>query len=177
MSDRPILDRTSPVAGLTGRRRDLVLGVMLVLFAWLLHLWIIPWQVNDEGSFGLAPSFAPRILAWLILGLGCVLIVLNLHGSREAGMADEGGPVLTFANLSHLALCIGTTALMLLLMRFAGAKIGWPYAGFLAAAPLGLLALTWIHGRAPGWAFAFNAVLIPPAIYLAFWFGLGLPLP
>lgn len=164
-------------SGLTGPPRDMALGLGMIAFSVLLHLWLIPWQVNDQGSFGVPPSFAPKVLAWIILALGVVLVLANAHRIAVGEPAKDDGPRLTGKNLLFLALCIGTTALMLTLMRLVGEKIGQPYAGFLVAAPSGLVAYTLIHGQARAWAYAFNAIVIPCVIYVSFRLGLGLPLP
>ncbi|MEM9783562.1 MAG: tripartite tricarboxylate transporter TctB family protein [Pseudomonadota bacterium] len=156
-----------------GPGADAALGAAIAALGAVLLVWAIPAQVNDAGSFGLPPSLAPRVLAWLMVGLGLVLIAQDL---RRVGPDPLAGR-LTVWDMGHLALCIGSVALMLVAMRIAGQMIGAPYSGFWCAAPLGLVAFTLIHGRAPLWAYAFNAVAAPAAIYAGFWWGLGLPLP
>lgn len=167
-SSRGPSDATSP-----GPATDLILGIVIVLFSLLLLFWIIPAQVNDAGAFGLPPSLAPRALAWLMAALGAALIAGNLrHG--------EGDPLagrLTWQDTGHLALCILSVVLMLIVMRLVGDAIGRPYSGFWIGAPLGLIAFTLIHTRAPLWAYAFNALAAPAVIYAGFWWGLELPLP
>ncbi|PLS20917.1 tripartite tricarboxylate transporter TctB family protein [Neptunicoccus cionae] len=156
-----------------GLATDLLLGIVIVLFSLLLLFWIIPTQVNDAGAFGLPPSLAPRALAWLMAALGTVLIAGNLRLGGEDPLAGK----LTWQDAGHLALCILAVALMLIVMRLVGDAIGRPYSGFWIAAPLGLIAFTLIHTRAPLWAYAFNALAAPAVIYAGFWWGLELPLP
>ncbi|MBT0958409.1 tripartite tricarboxylate transporter TctB family protein [Alphaproteobacteria bacterium KMM 3653] len=157
-----------------GLATDLILGIVIVLFSLLLLFWIIPAQVNDAGAFGLPPSLAPRALAWLMAALGAMLIVGNL---RHNGEVDPLAGKLSWQDVGHLALCILSVAFMLIVMRLAGDAIGRPYSGFWIAAPLGLIAFTLIHTRAPLWAYAFNALAAPAVIYAGFWWGLELPLP
>jgi len=156
-----------------GPATDLILGIVIVLFSLLLLYWIIPAQVNDAGAFGLPPSLAPRALAWLMVALGAVLIAGNVHQGGEDPLAGK----LTWQDTGHLALCILAVVLMLTVMRFVGDASGRPYSGFWVAAPLGLVAFTLIHTRAPLWAYAFNALAAPAVIYAGFWWGLELPLP
>ena len=154
-------------------RQDLVLGAVIAVFGLVLIFWIIPSQVNDEGSFGLPPSLAPRALAWLMVGMGVVLMVQNFRPKVSEG--ERQG--LAWPDVIHLITCVAALALMLLLMKAFGDWAGRPYAGFLVAAPIGLIAFTVIHKGAPGWAYAFNAIAAPAIIYMAFWWGLSLPLP
>lgn len=156
-----------------GPATDLILGIVIVLFSLLLLFWIIPAQVNDAGAFGLPPSLAPRALAWLMAGLGAVLIAGNLHHGGDDPLAGK----LTWQDTGHLALCILAVVLMLIVMGVVGDVIGRPYSGFWIGAPLGLIAFTLIHTRAPLWAYAFNALAAPAMIYAGFWWGLELPLP
>lgn len=156
-----------------GLATDLILGIVIVLFSLLLLFWIIPAQVNDAGAFGLPPSLAPRALAWLMAGLGTLLIAGNLRLGGEDPLAGR----LTWQDTGHLALCILAVALMLIVMGVVGDAIERPYSGFWIAAPLGLIAFTLIHTRAPLWAYAFNALAAPAVIYAGFWWGLELPLP
>ena len=157
----------------SGPATDLILGIIIVLFSLLLLFWIIPNQVNDAGAFGLPPSLAPRALAWLMTGLGVVLIGQNLRCAHHDPLEGK----LTWSDAGHLALCIAAVAVMLTVMGFVGDAFGTPYAGFWVAAPLGLIAFTLIHTKAPLWAYAFNAVAAPAVIYAGFWWGLELPLP
>ena len=161
------------VSAPVGARLDLGLGVGMVIAGLALVFWLIPAQVDDSGSFGLPPSLAPKVLAWMMVGLGAVLT-----GQRLLRAGDpEAGPKLALADLAHLALCVVTVTVMLGVMALVGGAIDRPYAGFLIGAPIGLVALTVIHTGAPRWAFVFNAVAVPAAIYVAFWWGLQLPLP
>ena len=153
-----------------GPSADLLVGLAIALFGAALLVWIIPAQVDDAGSFGLPPSLAPKALAWVMLVSGLVLAVQNLRVPKR-----EGG--LRPADLVHVAGCILAIGLMLKVMEWAGEAIGIPYSGFLIAAPLGLAAFTFLHGRAPLWAYGFNAIVIPVVIYAAFWWGLNLPMP
>lgn len=156
-----------------GSRSDFILGAAIVCFGLVLVFWAIPAQINDAGSFGLPPSLAPKALSWLIVALGAALAVWNV---RALGRPDDR-PGLRWSDAAHLAASVGSVAAMLLLMALAGAWIDRPYAGFLIAAPLGLIAFTAIHSGAPAWAYAFNAIAAPAAVYAAFWWGLRLPLP
>lgn len=171
MSDRT---STEPAGAKTsaGNRQDLILGVVIAAFGVSLLLWIIPAQIDDSGSFGLPPSLAPRALAWVITGLGLVLALQNIRPSA-ANLSSK----LSWHDVGFLVVSIASVTLMLLIMGTVGDWLGKPYAGFLVAAPLGLIAFTMIHGGAPLWAYAFNTVVIPLVIYVAFWLGLGLPLP
>ena len=159
--------------GSSGLATDLILGICIVAFGLLLLFWAIPTQVNDAGAFGLPPSFAPRALAWLMVGLGAVLIIQNL----SAGGDDPLAGLLTWQDLGHLSLCVLAVAGMLAVMGIVGDAVGTPYSGFWVAAPLGLIAFTLIHTRAPIWAYAFNALAAPAVIYAGFWWGLELPMP
>ena len=133
--------------------------------------WIIPAQVSDEGSFGLPPSLAPRTLAWIIVVTGVVLAIQNL-GRRQTA---SGGVKLS--DIAYLAACVAAVAIMLIVMKAVGTWAGQPYAGFFAAAPLALIVFTLLHTGAPAWVYAFNAIVAPVTIYVAFWWGLRLPLP
>lgn len=156
-----------------GPATDLILGIVIVACSLVLIFWVIPAQVNDAGAFGLPPSLAPRALAWLMAGLGVVLIAQNLRLGGKDPLAGR----LTWSDVGHLALCIVAVAVMLTVMRLVGEAVDTPYCGFWVAAPLGLIAFTLIHTRAPLWAYAFNALAAPTVIYAGFWWGLELPLP
>jgi len=155
---------------LAGFSQDFLLGLAIVLFGVLLLLWIIPAQVNDAGSFGLPPSLAPRALAWVMIACGTVIAVQNVRSS-------SGGRGLVFREVVFLGSCLLAVGLTLLIMRLAGQAIDRPNTGFLIGAPLGLIAFTFLHSRAPIWAYAFNAIVAPLVIIAAFWWGLELPLP
>lgn len=155
---------------LAGLSQDFFLGLGIVLFGVLLLLWIIPAQVNDAGSFGLPPSLAPKSLAWVMIVCGAVLAVQNLRSSSDANGLKLG-------EIAFLLRCLVAVGLMLLVMSFAGQALNRPNAGFLVGAPLGLIAFTVLHSRAPVWAYAFNAIVAPLVIVAAFWWGLELPLP
>ena len=169
-------NNNSPAGGKApaGLNPDIILGFVIAGFGAALLLWIIPANVDDSGSFGLPPSLAPRALAWLITATGLVLMLQTLS-TRSVALA--GLPALRWQDVRHLAACVATVAAMLVIMKTVGRWIDTPYSGFFAAAPLGLILITLIHGRSPAWAYALNAVAIPLAIYGAFWFGLDLPLP
>lgn len=151
---------------------DLALSLVILVFGALLLLWIIPAQVNDAGSFGLPPSLAPKALAWLMIGTGIVLLGQQLR----AKPADQGSG-LSLTDTRFMVAVIATLIVMLVVMQQASAIIERPFGGFLVAAPLGLIAFTWLHGNAPFWAYIFNAVAAPLLIYAGFWWGLRLPLP
>ncbi len=156
-----------------GPSRDLILGSVIVVSSLVLIFWIIPTQVNDAGSFGLPPSLAPRALAWLMLGTGVVLVAQNL---RMRG-PDPEAPPFGRHDIGHLVLTLASVAVMLVIMRFVGDAATTPYVGFWVAAPLGLIAFTLVYSGAPLWAYAFNALAAPAAIYAGFWWGLEVPLP
>lgn len=150
--------------------QDFFLGLGILLFGVLLLLWIIPAQVNDAGSFGLPPSLAPKSLAWVMIVCGAILATQNLRSSSDAGGLVSG-------EIAFLLSCLVAVGLMLLVMGFAGQALDRPNVGFLVGAPLGLIAFTVLHSRAPIWAYAFNAIVAPLVIVAAFWWGLELPLP
>ncbi len=154
---------------------DALLGLAMIAFGIAMLFYIIPSHVNDAGSFGLAPSFAPRFLAWLIIGAGGVLTVSKLSAWAAPNGQDKAA--LTGANLMHLALSIGAAASTLILMKWVGDQAERPFMGFLLAAPLGLIAFTLLHRGAPIWAYVFNVVTVPLVIYAGIWWGLGIPMP
>lgn len=167
-------DQTKPATGPTRPveiNQDLVLGLVIMGFGLLLIYWIIPAQVNDGGSFGLPPSLAPRSLAWLMVAMGAVLTVQNLKLQASPGRG------LTREDAAYLAASVVSVAAMLVLMQWIGGWVDRPYVGFLVAAPLGLILFTLLHTGAPLWAYLFNAIAAPAAIYVGFWWGLRLPLP
>ncbi|MCZ2722651.1 tripartite tricarboxylate transporter TctB family protein [Marinomonas sp. 15G1-11] len=191
-NDSASLPPDSPRRELSGSKRDAWIGLVMILFSGLMLLWGIPAQISDRGSFGVPPSFAPRVLSGLILILGSYLVLSNFWAlipqrsrqqpalqqtpnqiSDKTGKAQE----LTLANLAHLALCIGSGVGMLLLMKVIGDISGQANWGFLIAAPLGLIAFTAIHRGAPLKAYLFNSVVMPLVIFSVFWLGLSLPLP
>ncbi len=133
--------------------------------------WIIPAQVNDRGSFGLPPSLAPRALAWVMVLCGTVLALQNTRTPAQPGTG------LNLKDIVFLAACVTAVGVMLMAMQAVSGWIGRPYAGFLCVAPLALIAFTALHGRAPIWVYAFNAVAVPALVYVTFWWGLRLPLP
>ncbi len=151
-------------------QQDFALGLVIMFIGALLLLWVIPAQVNDAGSFGLPPSLAPRSLTWVMILCGAVLTVQNLRPTSGAGSLRAGDVV-------FLVACLTAVGVMLLLMRALGDLFDRPNMGFLISAPLGLIAFTFLHSKAPIWAFAFNAIVAPALILAAFWWGLELPLP
>ena len=155
---------------LAGFSQDFFLGLAIVFFGVLLLLWLIPAQVNDAGSFGLPPSLAPKALAWVMIACGTMIAVQNVRTS-------SAGRSLVLREVVFLGSCLLAVGLMLLIMGQAGEAIDRPNAGFLIGAPLGLIAFTFLHYRAPVWAYAFNAIVAPLVIIAAFWWGLELPLP
>ncbi|MEM9551181.1 MAG: tripartite tricarboxylate transporter TctB family protein [Pseudomonadota bacterium] len=165
-------DRATPPAKsrLAGLPQDFYLGLVIMLFGGLLLLWIIPAQVNDAGSFGLPPSLAPKALAWVMILCGGVLAAQHMRSAPEDGGLQAG-------QIAFLASCLLAVGLMLVLMSYAGRMLDRPNAGFLMSAPFGLIAFTYLHSRAPVWAYAFNAIVAPLIIVAAFWWGLELPLP
>lgn len=174
MSSRHMNPAAGPATGPAESRRDAWLGAIFSFFGAALLLWIIPSQVRDAGSFGLPPSFAPRVLGWVILGFGLLLFAAN---ARSLARVAPGRPAVSGGNLVHLGLTVGSVAAMLLVMKFVGDRSAMPFAGFLVAAPLGLVAFTRIHSGAPLWAYAVNAIAVPVVVYLVLWLGLSLPLP
>lgn len=172
VADKPQTNQTTGLTRPVAFNQDLFLGVAIVAFGLVLIAWIIPAQVNDQGSFGLPPSLAPRALAWLMVVMGAVLIGQNLT-LRSAG-SRRG---LTRDDLIYLSASVLAVAVMLLLMGWVGTWIGRPYSGFLVAAPVGLVLFTLLHTGAPLWVYVFNAVAAPAVIYAGFWWGLRLPLP
>ena len=155
---------------LAGLSQDFYVGIAIVLFGVLLHLWIIPAQVDDAGSFGLPPSLAPKALGWVMIFCGGALAFQQLRFS-----SDICGIV--WGEIAFLVSCLLAVGLMLAIMNIAGQAFYRPNAGFLVGAPLGLIAFTFLHSRAPIWAYAFNAVVAPLVILAAIWWGLELPLP
>lgn len=155
---------------LAGLSRDFYLGLVIVIFGVSLLLGIIPAQVNDAGSFGLPPSLAPKALAWVMIACGGAL-------SAQKFRSTEDGGGLALGEIGFLVSCVVAVGLMLLIMSFAGARFEQPNAGFFVAAPLGLIMFTFLHSRAPLWAYAFNAIVAPLVIVAVFWWGLELPLP
>lgn len=152
--------------------QDLFLGIAIAALGLALTFWIIPAQVNDNGSFGLPPSLAPRALAWLMVAMGAVLTVQNLKlHSTEPRRGLQRRDVI------YLAASVLAVSISLLLMKWVGAWIGRPYAGFLVGAPIGLTLFTLLHTGAPTWVYLFNAIVAPAVIYAGFWWGLSLPLP
>lgn len=167
MKDAPHSPAKSTLAGLS---QDFFLGLGIALFGALLLLWIIPAQVNDAGSFGLPPSLAPKALAWVMIACGGTLVLQQLR-------AASGGGRLVWGEMGFLLSCLLAVGCMLWIMRIAGDALDRPNAGFLVGAPLGLVAFTFLHSRAPVWAYAFNAIVAPLVIIAAFWWGLERPLP
>ncbi len=108
-----------------------------------------------------------------MIGMGVILVVQN----RRPAVSSEHSSGLAWPDVIHLVTCLTALVLVLLLMKTVGDWAGRPYTGFLVAAPIGLIAFTVIHKGAPGWAYAFNAIAAPAIIYVAFWWGLSLPLP
>lgn len=160
--------KTRPV----GINQDLILGLFIAGFGLALIFWIIPAQVNDKGSFGLPPSLAPRLLAWLMVAMGTVLTFQNLF--RPAATLRPG---VSLDDLAYLGASILAVGLMLVIMQWVGDIAERPYAGFLVAAPIGLILFTLLHTGAPLWVYLFNAIAAPAVIYAGFWWGLRLPLP
>lgn len=154
-----------------GLSQNFYLGIAIVVFGAALLVWIIPAQVNDAGSFGLPPSLAPRALAWVMIVCGGVLALQNLRTTRNeaAGLVAK--------EVAFLLACLLAVAVMLVLMRYLSELIDRPNMGFLMSAPLGVIAFTALHSRAPIWAYAFNATVAPLMIVAGFWWGLELPLP
>lgn len=156
---------------LAGLSQNFYLGLAIILFGALLLVWIIPVQVNDAGSFGLPPSLAPRALAWVMVLCGIVLALQNLR------IRTDKSARLVAREVVFLVACLFAIGGMLVLMRYLSVLVDRPNAGFLLAAPLGIVAFTFLHSRAPIWAYAFNAIVAPLVIVVAFWWGLELPLP
>lgn len=150
--------------------QDFFLGLFIVCFSVILLVWAIPTQVNDAGSFGLPPSLAPRSLAWVMIACGTILVLQNLKPSANRDS-------LKLKEVLFLVMFIVATGFMLILMNVLGERVDRPNAGFLLSAPLGLIAFTFLHSRAPLWAYAFNAIVAPLIIFAFFWWGLERPLP
>lgn len=159
------------------RRRDAWLGCVFTLFGVAMLVWVIPAQVRDAGSFGLPPSFTPRILAWTIIGFGALLFAINARTFLRDAQPSTRAAAITWRNVRHLALTMGAVLAMLVLMKAVGDRSATPFTGFLVAAPPGLVAFTMIHRGAPLWAYALNALALPLVIYLIFWLLLDRPLP
>ena len=166
MPNQPAAGETSPARF----SQDFFLGIGIIVFGALLLVWGIPAQVNDAGSFGLPPSLAPKALVWVMIVCGVVLTLQHLNPVIEDNR-------LRVKEIMFLAICLVTSGLMLALMNHLGNLIDRPNAGFLLAAPIGLVAFTFLHSRAPLWAYAFNALIAPFVIFAFFWWGLELPLP
>lgn len=175
LQSNPVADRqhTPRATGLKQPveiNQDLILAI--AVFGLVLIFWIIPAQVSDKGSFGLPPSLAPKALAWLMVAMGAVLTVQNLKLHSSGLRRGLYGRDVVYLFASVLAV-----ALMLVLMNWVGAWVDRPYAGFLVAAPVGLILFTLLHTGAPLWVYLFNAITAPAVIYAGFWWGLRLPLP
>lgn len=172
MADPQHSPRSTGLKGPVGINQDLILGLAIAVFGLILIFWVIPTQVNDKGSFGLPPSLAPRALAWLMVAMGTILAAQNLklHSAEPRRGLHRHDVVFLIASVLAVAV-------MLVLMKWIGVWIDRPYAGFLVAAPIGLILFTLLHTGAPLWAYLFNAVAAPAVIYVGFWWGLSLPLP
>lgn len=136
---------------------DRILGLVVIGFALLLYLVIIPWQVETVDYGWLKPRTLPRIVA---VGLGLCGIALVL---RPVGDASPARLYWGRAGLFAAVLIAGLVA-----MRSVG---------FVYAAPPLALALMWLaHERRWHWL-ALGAVGMPALIWLVVAVLLERPLP
>ena len=126
-------------------------------------------MVNDIPRRGAVDaSFVPRVLAFLMLGLGAVQLLTAWRLAATAPGAGRGGWASFGVVAASLALIAGFVALL------------QPF-GFPAAAALFLFAQFWLltpteRAPRPG-PYALIAVLAAVAIFLSFRYGFGLLLP
>jgi hypothetical protein len=138
----------SPLALLT--RKDVLSGLMFIGIA-LLGLWLSR-NYPIGTSLRMGTGYVPRLLCWILLGLGVIVLVQGLRRKETAPAADGGElarlwPVLVVTtSLIAFALAIEQLGLVLsvLLLIGIGALVApgikiWEA----VAAALGLIVLSW----------------------------------
>ncbi|WP_259782100.1 tripartite tricarboxylate transporter TctB family protein [Aestuariispira ectoiniformans] len=161
-------------------RTDAVLGVVIATAGITLFFWVIPFEINDAGAYGLPPSFVPKLLAGLMFLLGSLMAARNCRAflpvSRRDGQSRERA-ALTWSNMGHLCIVVGTCAAMLWTMGEVGGLSQVPYAGFWVAVPPAVVVFTLIHGQVRLRTLFINAVATPASIYAMSWFVFHIPMP
>jgi len=132
----------------------------MLLFGLLCAVWIVPAQSEPAGDFRLAPAFVPEAAAFVVAGLGAVLL---LAPGRPRTAPDVRG-----ADLAVAAKLLAVVGLPLLVMELAGYIAG----GIILVAGL----MVWMGERRPG-RIALVAGTAAPLVWAAAWYGLRLPLP
>lgn len=136
---------------------DRILGLVVVAFALLLYLVIVPWQVETVEYGWLKPRTLPRIVA-VVLGLCGVALMLRPSGDASPGLL----------HWSRAALFAAVLVAGLWGMRLVG---------FVYVAPVMALALMWLaHERRWLWL-GLGAVAMPALIWVVVALLLGRPLP
>lgn len=119
--------------------RDVIAGAALAVFSALLYLVIIPNQVeyNQAGPLALSPRLFCQITAVLLLILSASLVVIGLRSKpqeeTDADSDDKGNPLvrgtiaiagsaLYVVLISYLGYFSSTILIMLVFLRFFGAK-------------------------------------------------------
>jgi hypothetical protein len=138
----------SPIHVLT--RKDVLSGLMFIGIA-LLGLWLSR-NYPIGTSLRMGTGYVPRLLCWILLGLGVIVLVQGLRRKQTAPAADGGElarlwPVLVVTtSLIAFALAIEQLGLVLsvLLLIGIGALVApgikiWEA----VAAALGLIVLSW----------------------------------
>lgn len=137
--------------------------VLLGLSVWLVG-WLIPAQIDDTGSQGLAPSLLPRLFA-IVTGVASLLLLVQAWRARSGA---AGQPGLARGDPLHLARVVAVFLGVVALLQFVG---------FAVAAPVAILAFTALLGPPLAWSSIVAAVLGPAAIWWLATYVFGIPLP
>lgn len=139
-----------------GPKHDVLGGGLAVTFGLALLLWLIPFHVSEDPGLRLPVSILPRIVAWLLIGLG----TLQMAGGVLRLSATPGRAEL-LPDRSEAKM------VLLVLVILALAVTGMSWAGYLIAAPLLMAALAWIHTPSAPLRIVLAALLGPGVIYVA----------
>ncbi len=154
---------------MTGKRRDLLLGIGVAAFALLLLTVVVPLGVHVPKAVRaavLSPDLWPRVIAVMLLALGVLLAVQ----ARLAGGTGEETPEPGFDAVAGLRLL--ATLGLLLLYYWLVLRIGIVLASVLAIFAFGRFGRT-RHPR----LLSAVALLLPILLWGFFYKIAGIPLP
>ena len=118
--------------------KDIISGLVLLVFALSLHLLIIPAQVQhmSEGPIALSPSLFCHITAFMLLVLALSLVIAGFRAGKPSSPADGKGiayslsrgaaavllSVLYVAAMEPIGYFASTIAFMAIFLWFSGVK-------------------------------------------------------
>lgn len=161
-----------------GQRDELALAATAVFLGLLLHLVIIPWQVNVASAQAdeMSPAFFPHLVAYTLIAVGAVSLLTQMRAFRMTDSSISSSPTLDDARTSWVGpVGVGFT---LLVWPLLAPKLGFFATLILTIASMQYFLRPWHLSRwSRNLAAAIVAIVGACAIVGLFSWLLAVPLP